>query len=303
MITDRHSIVTTPRQLVVSLLLVLSALLLGGGCDPAAVESTKQLAQGKRAYHKGDNLKAREHLRAAVVGNAKNDEAHFYLGMLLYHQLGDLGDSETHLRRAVELQPENPDYAYQLACVLLARGGESEAETLLRRTVTLRADHAEAHYRLGAIFERREQFDDAIRMYTRAIELNPRFARPYIALATLYERYEHLPQAVQVLENAARNAPRDAEAHGEYGRLLALQGEVGLAIQEYTRALELKGDYPGALFNLGMAYMANQDAEKAIRFLRRYLAHTKRATDPYRVDSAEATIARLQQQLSPPLDK
>lgn len=293
------------RRGVARLLLPLAGLALllalgaggAGGCDSARIESLRELSQGMRQYHKKAFPKAREHFQTAVDTDPSNDQAHFYLGMVLFHQLHEVPAAETHLRKALELRPEEPEYAYQLAIVLLARGSaDSEAETLLRKAIAQQPAHAEAHYRLAALLEKRGQLDEAVRMYMRSIELKPRFVRPYLALAALYEEYDLLAPAVQVLENAAYNCPKEHEAHGELGRLLAMKKQYSRAIEQYLEALKLKADYEGAIFNLGVAYLENQQRDAAIRQLRHYLARVRRGIDPFRWDMAEMTVARLEQE-------
>lgn len=284
-------------------LLLLPVLLIGllgtSGCDRTRIESMQELANGMRWYHQGVHGKARARFKEAVEIDPSNDQAHFYLGMVLYHQLKQLGPAEGHLRRALELRPQEAEYYYQHASVLLRMGGkDQEAEAQLRKAVSLDADHAEAYYRLGLLLAKRERYEEAIRTLTTAIEKSPRFARPYVELANIYLDLDYPDHARQVMENAAGNCPKDAEAHHEYGRILALTGDRKAAIAEYERAVALRSDYQGALFNLGMAYADDNQPAKAARYLRRYLAYTTHGEDPHRFESAEAMVTRLEDALS-----
>ena len=282
---------------LVATCLIAAAVLAGPvGCDRTHIESMQELAHGMRWYADGVHGKARERFKRAVDIEPNNHQAHYFLGMVLWHQLKEARTAEAHLRRAVELMPQEPEYAYQLASVLASRDPpDPQADALLRQTLQARPDHAEAHYRLGRLLCSRGGYDECIRLLTRAIELKPRFAQPYVELAALYAEYDYIDEARQVMENAARNCPRSAEAQHEYGRLLALGGAPADAVRYYRKAVELRPDYEGALFNLGMAYLAQRDERNAVHFLRRYLGRASRAKDPYRVESAELTIAKLEQ--------
>ena len=68
-------------------------------------------------------------------------------------------------RRAIELRPQNPDYAAYLAETLLLVGGEAptaEAETLLRRTLQLEPGNPQARYYLATLRDMRGDHAGAI---------------------------------------------------------------------------------------------------------------------------------------------
>ncbi len=281
------------------LALLLGGLLLTGhlGCDRTHIESMQELAHGMRWYKDGVHGKARERFKRAVDVDPNNHQAHYFLGMVLWHQVKESRSAEAHLRKAVELKADEPEYAYQLASVLASKQPpDPQAFKLLLSALQTRPKYAEAHYRLGRLFCQQGDYDPCIQHLTKAIEFKPRFAQPYVELAALYAEYDYIDEARQVMENAARNCPRNAEAQHEYGRLLALGGDVRSAVRYYRKAVELRPDYEGALFNLGMAYLAQRDQRSAAHFLRRYLARANRGKDPYRVESAELTIAKLEQE-------
>ncbi len=279
-----------------ALLLIVLALA-APGCDRDRVESMQALAAGMKWYHDGVHFKARSKFKEAVDIDPTNDQAHFYLGMVLFHQLKETGPAEAHLRRAVELDPKQPEYLYQLASVLLASKGSAndEAEALLRQAIALKPDHAHAHYRLGTIMQAKGKDREAITFYMKAIELDPRFVQPYLDLARLYDDYDYTGKAIEVLENAVYNCPDEPEAHNELGRLLELQGRPAKAMEHFRKAIELNPDMEGALFNLGMACARQGNKAEAERYLKRYLARADRAKEPYRVDSAEAMLMKIRE--------
>ena len=68
---------------------------------------------------------------------------------------GRMGDAESALRRALELDPAAADAWYLVAVIELADGREIDAEEHLQRAVELKPDLAGAHLQLARLYHRR----------------------------------------------------------------------------------------------------------------------------------------------------
>lgn len=66
-------------------------------------------ALGRAYFNQGDATRAAASFQEIVDGNPLADYAHFGLG-LSQARLGERGQAGRHLRMAVFLQPDNPDY-------------------------------------------------------------------------------------------------------------------------------------------------------------------------------------------------
>jgi cytochrome c-type biogenesis protein CcmH len=93
-----------------------------------------------------------------------NDQGWYNLGML-YREARRFAESEQAFRRAMELRPENPDYAAYTGEALLLLGGRSppaEAETLFRRALQLQPGNPQALYYLATLRDIRGDHSGAL---------------------------------------------------------------------------------------------------------------------------------------------
>jgi Flp pilus assembly protein TadD len=127
-------------------------------------------------------------------------DAHYNLG-LLYYEAGDRPAATRHLRRTIELQPENPQ-GYNALAWLLATApdrtptGVAEAVTLAQRATTLtEGKDASMLDTLGAAYAAAGDLDRAVAAAERALQ---------VAKTT-----GQLPLAAQISERLAtyRNRP------------------------------------------------------------------------------------------------
>jgi cytochrome c-type biogenesis protein CcmH len=93
-----------------------------------------------------------------------NDQGWYNLGML-YREARRFAESEQAFRRAMELRPENPDYAAYSGEALLLLGGRTppaEAETLFRRALQLQPGNPQALYYLATLRDIRGDHEGAL---------------------------------------------------------------------------------------------------------------------------------------------
>jgi tetratricopeptide (TPR) repeat protein len=109
-------------------------------------------------------------------------------------------------RRCVEIEPKDPDIAFNLSHVLLKKGELQEARRFLNKVLRLDPTYAEAWYNLAAI-AREENEPEAARRYLRqAISADPGYPDPLYNLALLefdggnYEQATRLWQRYRELD-------------------------------------------------------------------------------------------------------
>lgn len=98
--------------------------------------------------------------------------AHVNLGRL-HHETGDLAAAETHYRRAVFLEPDEPVYWFNLGVVLEDRDHAAEAADAYHRCLQLDPVFADAHFNLSGVLERQGDQQGALRhlsTYRRLVE-------------------------------------------------------------------------------------------------------------------------------------
>jgi tetratricopeptide (TPR) repeat protein len=111
---------------------------------------------------------AEQCLRAAIKADPNLAAAAYNLGILLARDRID--EAVRWCRRAAELRPDEPRYAYTLAFYLRQRGDSDQARQVLERSLD-RAPAADACFLLGEILERRGDVAKARAVYQRALAL------------------------------------------------------------------------------------------------------------------------------------
>jgi tetratricopeptide (TPR) repeat protein len=85
---------------------------------------------------------AEGHLRKAIQADPRMAEAAYNLCVITSKDRID--EAVTWCRKAVELRPQDPDYAYTLAVYLVQKGERDEAAATLRKILAKHPDHRDA---------------------------------------------------------------------------------------------------------------------------------------------------------------
>jgi tetratricopeptide (TPR) repeat protein len=204
--------------------------------------------------------------------------------------LGDLKGGLDDLSRAVELEPDAPASAAELADVLYVRGQWEEAALFYQRAIDAGSTDAEARYRLASSLVQLNRPDEALAHLEAAIAVNPshgearllfgtllssngryaeaerelRAARPHIdpggdyfvELGYSLLQQAKLEGAEEVAREYVRSEPRDARSHTLLGEVYRRQKQYEPARGELIRALELNSSEPRAQVALGRTWLA-----------------------------------------------
>jgi tetratricopeptide (TPR) repeat protein len=128
--------------------------------DPA-LEGLATL-QGMILEQTGDYDAAEAALQKALAANAKDFDAHLYLGGILYFKR-DMQNAKFHLTRALELQPSSAQAQYELALVARADGQFDVAMKYLQTLVRQSPDWLQPHVELAALYYRLHRPDEGAR--------------------------------------------------------------------------------------------------------------------------------------------
>ncbi|MBP1732717.1 MAG: Tfp pilus assembly protein PilF [Deltaproteobacteria bacterium] len=119
----------------------------------------------------GDKAKAEESLNKALKINPKSAAANFNLGLLKAEQ-NDLPKAEQYLRAALKEDPTLAVAAYNL-CVITARDRISEAVTWCRKAAELRPQDPKYAYTLAFYLNQKGDREEAVRTLKAIIEKYP----------------------------------------------------------------------------------------------------------------------------------
>lgn len=240
---------------------------------------------------------------AAALGNdlvgrfPDSGSLHNFLGVVSA-KLGDDQGAIASYRRALELQPGEPEFLCNLgnACYRLERFEEAlrhfdqalitkpdfaaahnsrgsalqangcliEAEQAYRHAIGINPDYAEAHNNLGNALREQGRLDEALESLQFAIDKSPEFAPARYNLACVLREMGHHGEAARAYGQALELNPRHLDALTGLGNTLNELGLHGQAIQTFRRALQLKPEHALAHDGLGTALSDAGRLEEAV---------------------------------------
>ncbi|MGA3067509.1 MAG: tetratricopeptide repeat protein [Tepidisphaeraceae bacterium] len=214
---------------------------------------------------------ALELLRRAIALNPTDPELHNNLGNALTESKL-LPAAIAAYRQATALRPNFAEAHYNLANALTRNQQFEEAIAAYGQAIALRPNYAEAHNNLGNALKRNHQFDEAVSAYRRAIALRPNLPEAHGNLANAFAEMKQFDDAIASYRQAIALKPNYAEAHSNLGAAYLGNGQLDDAIAAYRQAVAFRPDYPIAHYNLGNALARTDQLDAAIASLRRSIA-------------------------------
>ena len=109
-------------------------------------------------------------------------------------------DAQEMLQLAMEDEPNNVDYNYELARIFMELGNWASAISNLELTVEKTRNYL-LYYTLAEAYQADEQIDRAIGAYLKSIMLNEKFALPYKKLGILFMSRNDNISAIEYFED------------------------------------------------------------------------------------------------------
>jgi len=121
-------------------------------------------------------------------------------GLLVIQKDRDLKGSLKHIRKAIELDPE--DYKNYLALKMTYQlmGRYQDAMECMNKAVTLAPDNPQVYFIRGKLKKDMGDLQGAIKDMDKSIKLNPDHIAPYMQKASIYEKLSKEKQALKTYE-------------------------------------------------------------------------------------------------------
>ena len=247
------------------------------------VEQTLQQAIN---HHQAGQLQDAEHLYRAILQTyPKHPHANHNLGMLAM-QLGKTATGISHLKAALEANPNQAAHWLSYIDVLIQTDQIYAAQQVLEQGRQLglcgnavevlavrineylgRAPSAQERNTLVTLYEEGRNIE-ATTLAQQLAERFPLNGFVWMVLSLVYNKMEQCAEALSTMQRAVALSPNDFEAHNNLGNLLYEAKLLPEAEAAYRRALELRPDSAETNYNLGnLLYEAKllPEAEAAYR--------------------------------------
>lgn len=193
---------------------------------------------------------AEAELEAALKIDPNALPAHIALGRLLVQEGKD---GTPHLRRAVELAPNNADALFELARAL-PKGPEATA--LLNRAVAERPSFAAAHRLIATIELAAGHLGPAKKAADTALRIDPTDIASHLVTGDVALAEGRLDEALREGQAALTLVANSAAARQLMADAYAKKGEIDLALENYQAAYGGDHSNPASLVNASVACLA-----------------------------------------------
>jgi protein O-GlcNAc transferase len=173
---------------------------------------------------------------------------------LAQQRLGHLPEALALLRKAVALDPRNPDALANLGMALIQAQQAREAIPLLQRSVALTPKAVVTHQDLAAAYVQLNQLDDAVAELRTALKIAPNIAQLHYDLGLALKLEDRDADAIPELEAAQRLDPSSPEAPFVLGTLYLQAARYADAATELKRSLDLRPQNGDGWATLGSVY-------------------------------------------------
>ena len=182
-------------------------------------------------------------LKRAIELQPEEPSYYLVLGMVqLTVKKPVLQDAEENFRECLKRQPDNAQAQIHLGYVLLKQKRYADAQVWLEKITQKQTRSPEAFYYLGVIAQEQGANQKAVELFQRTIQLDPAFANAHIGLGAIYLKLKDYPRARQELEIGVKLNPDSSKAHYNLAILYARLKDPQRAQEEMRIIEKLKSE-------------------------------------------------------------
>lgn len=223
--------------------------------NPRLGAESRHYREAREWHEKQQHLMAMLAAQKAVEEDPENAD-HLLLYGVILTDLQQFSEAEVQLRKALSLRPDDAEFHYRLAALLLQQrmawratlgldrrdtstpvilGTEQEALESLEKTVRLDPDHLKARLHLGRTYFDQGQHLKARRQFEAVLEKDPDYPWLHYHLALLHSSRGEVQAATRELEKEVELHPGHSQARLELGEWLVKIGRYESALTQLSQ--------------------------------------------------------------------
>ena len=187
---------------------------------------------------------------------------------------GQLEEAIVHLQKALQIDPAYAEPYNHMGSVLMKKGQIAEAIGYYQKAIQLNTSYADAYNNLGVAFLRNGQLDEAIAHYKKAVAIKPDSAELQYNLGNALARKGSWADAIacyQAALSTERDSVKAAKVRNNLGAALERLGKSDEALEQFSEALQINGNYPEAHSNLARLLAQRGRRDEAVAHLKEAL--------------------------------
>jgi DNA-binding winged helix-turn-helix (wHTH) protein/TolB-like protein/Flp pilus assembly protein TadD len=211
--------------------------------------------------------KAQQAAARALELDDRLAEAHVAMGIVNYRFDRNWANAESHLKRAIELNPNSPLARFFYAQLLSTLGRFEEAKIEAGRALELDPLSHLFNAIIGGFLFQARQYDQAIEQLNKALEIEPDFWITHIMLGQVYIQKGRYSEAIMEFQKARQFSRGGSEGTSYLGYSYAVSGDRERAEKVLAELKELsKQKYVPASF-LALIYAGLGERNQALDWL------------------------------------
>lgn len=208
-------------------------------------------------------------LARTALAHENRAELRYLLGKA-YEMDGRAAESAREMRAAIQLNPYEESYYFELARELLKHNSAPEAIEVLEEGKKVFARSAQIELTLGVAYYSMRRFSDAVDAFLRVIRIEPEVEQPYVFLGRMLDQTaSKLPDVTAAFAALAKANPKNYTADFLYGKALAFGGQRDEAEALLRKSVAENDEFWESHFELGGVLEGRRDFAGAAREFRR----------------------------------
>ena len=230
--------------------------------DSKRANAEKFYLQGLNALAVDDYNRAAKLFEKAVQIDADYAEAWYQTGFA-YGSLGKHSESLRATAQALRMRPDWTEANINAGASAFALGRFKDAENYYRSVVKVDAANPNVQFALGLTLNKLNRADEEILAYKRAVAVKPDFAAAFEKLGAAYFRSRRFGEALTAFEQV-KILKGDAKSYDACGETLLELGRLDESVETLTAAVGLDPNLWRARYNLGRAYLKQNNQAAAL---------------------------------------
>ncbi len=260
---DRKNISTSARNILIALITLFSIITLAYSREykdaetfwKAAIEDAPGRANfysvlGKVYYDRNSYREAKEYWGKAVELTVNHDPDFYNNLAVVYKKLKEYDKAIDMAEKAIELDPDKPEYRYFLGKMLYDQKYYKEAQKHLEKHAEIKPDNIDTYIVLTGVYAKQEKFDKGIEACNKILAIDTTNFHAYNILGTFYMQKNDLEKAEKSLKKAVGIKPDHLRG---YRQLIGINIRQGDFKQGRLYAVELAqkgGDLPQEIIEI-----------------------------------------------------
>jgi len=216
--------------------------------QPACAMCEENLAD--IAEKQGNSEKALSHLVKAKQQEPENPQILFEFGKVCL-QRNLVEDALPALEKAASLKPDQDPYVYVLASAQVAKGDLPKAAALLSGLLRKHPQDGVLNYAIGAVYYLQGNYSEAESSLKRSLKIQPDQVAASYYLALTYDSSGQDDKAITEFRELLKGHPEHAASYTKLGGILVRRHEYDEAQRDLTRAVSLDPKSVEAHYQLG----------------------------------------------------